>query len=164
MFYADGSTYEGQWLEDKRHGTGMLRLGWCKGRFHRSFDQSSCFLFQWMTIGTKGNGERVRNMDRENSSTSREDSWWKVFGSMMFVKPVKWKTSVVIKHRPPHLILFREWVHLSLSFNFKSSRSSFSVDIGTSRSRPRRSPSDLHCPRRLDEFLLSSVFCHIFLH
>ncbi len=27
MFYADGSTYEGQWLDDKRHGTGMLRLG-----------------------------------------------------------------------------------------------------------------------------------------
>lgn len=27
MFYIDGSTYEGQWLDDKRHGTGMLRLG-----------------------------------------------------------------------------------------------------------------------------------------
>ena len=27
MFYANGSTYEGQWSEDKRHGTGMLRLG-----------------------------------------------------------------------------------------------------------------------------------------
>ncbi len=27
MFYPDGSTYEGQWLNDQRHGTGMLRLG-----------------------------------------------------------------------------------------------------------------------------------------
>lgn len=27
MYYQDGSVYEGEWLEDKRHGRGVLRLG-----------------------------------------------------------------------------------------------------------------------------------------
>ena len=26
MYYGDGSIYEGEWLEDKRNGSGMLRL------------------------------------------------------------------------------------------------------------------------------------------
>ena len=30
MYYEDGSIYEGEWLEDQRNGSGMLRLGWCQ--------------------------------------------------------------------------------------------------------------------------------------
>jgi hypothetical protein len=26
MYYANGDIYEGEWLDDKRHGQGMLRL------------------------------------------------------------------------------------------------------------------------------------------